>query len=67
MKQTFGKYLFGAAFTLCLMAAGCSSPEEQPLPSVILETDIGNYIDDVVALDMLYKYVDDCQITLAAE
>ena len=67
MKQTFGKYLIGTAFTLCLMAAGCSSPEEQPLPSVILETDIGNYIDDVVALDMLYKYVDDCQITLAAE
>ncbi len=49
------------------MAAGCSSPEEQPLPSVILETDIGNYIDDVVALDMLYKYVDDGQINLAAE
>ena len=49
------------------MAAGCSSPEEQPLPSVILETDIRNYIDDVVALDMLYKYVDDGQINLAAE
>lgn len=49
------------------MTAGCSSPEEQPLPSVILETDIGNYIDDVIALDMLYKYVDDGKIILAAE
>jgi len=61
------RYFKTITLTLCLMAVGCSSPEEQPLPSIILETDIGNYFEDVLALDMLYKYMDDGQIAVVAE
>ena len=36
------------------------------LPGVILDTDMGNYIDDVLALDAIYKYADSKQIQLLA-
>lgn len=58
-----GKYI---GFLLCLIIGGCSKTEQPPL-SVIFETDMGNDIDDAVALDMLYKYMDDGKIHLLAE
>src|SRR5690554_230437 len=35
-------------------------------PKIIFETDMGNDIDDVLALDMLYKYLDQDKIELLA-
>jgi len=58
-----GKYI---GLILCLIIGGCSHTEQPPL-SVIFETDMGNDIDDAVALDMLYKYMDDSQISILAE
>ncbi len=48
------------AFILCLgvLAAGCAAPKQQtpaPIP-VIFDTDPGNDIDDVLALQMLLNY-----------
>ena len=42
---------------LCLLAGGCSRPAEAPAPvPVIFDTDPGNDIDDVLALQMLLNY-----------
>lgn len=34
--------------------------------SIIFETDIGNDVDDALALDMLYKYLDEKKIAVLA-
>lgn len=51
--------LFSGIVFMALLAAGCqSAPQQQeqaPL-SVIFDTDIGNDIDDVLALQMLFDY-----------
>jgi Inosine-uridine nucleoside N-ribohydrolase len=53
---------------LAVLAFGCREKhvEEQPLApmSVIFETDLGNDIDDAMALDLLYKYMDEGRINL---
>lgn len=36
------------------------------VPNIIFETDIGNDIDDALALDMIYKYMDEKKINLLA-
>ena len=56
-----------AALTL----AGCgSNPKEAAKDSevvnIIMETDIGNDIDDALAMDLLYKYLDAGKINLLA-
>lgn len=57
---------------LLVALANCTSKErqsEQPASGelkVIFETDIGNDIDDALALDMLYKYLDAGDIELLA-
>ncbi len=48
---------------------GCTSPKQQTettsdAEKIILETDIGNDVDDALALDMLYKYMDAGDIDL---
>lgn len=56
---------------LCILtvflAAACSSSsgngEQGPMP-VIMETDLGNDIDDALAMDLLYKYLDAGKINL---
>lgn len=51
-----------------LLAFGCNNTQQeknQPL-RVILETDMGNDIDDALALDMLYKYYEADKIDLLA-
>ena len=46
------------ALCMPILLSSCSSePKAEPL-YVIFETDIGNDIDDALALDMLYKYQD---------
>jgi inosine-uridine nucleoside N-ribohydrolase len=55
-----------------LLVFGCSPKKGKPTnnlneqPSIIFETDIGNDVDDAMALDMLYKYLDDEKINLLA-
>lgn len=58
-----------AAFAAAFFIAGCShaivqSPEYPK--NVIFETDLGNDIDDALALDMIYKYVDADSLNLLA-
>ena len=61
-------YLFLLA-ALVLLLPGCGrktvSGGEPPI-SVIFETDLGNDVDDALALDMLYKYLDAGKIRLLA-
>ena len=53
-----------------IVFTACSNPKkatvaDKPLP-VIFETDMGNDIDDALALDMLYKYADQKRVKLLA-
>ena len=61
------KHLSCLFAVLLLAMAACTpkQPAEAPL-NVIFETDMGNDIDDAMALDMLYKYVEDGKINLLA-
>lgn len=53
--------------SLALAIVGCGEKAEPAAPlSVIMETDIGNDIDDALAMDMLYKYIDAGKINLLA-
>lgn len=54
-------------FTSAIISVSCTPklPAEMPV-NVIFETDMGNDIDDAMALDMLYKYVDAGKINLLA-
>ena len=60
-------YLIGL---LVLALSSCTSKKQQTaeitpsVPKIILETDIGNDVDDALALDMLYKYLDAGDIDL---
>lgn len=63
------KKLLMAFAAIALMA--CSSHKEvvsetETVPTIIFETDIGNDIDDALALDMIYKYLDEGKINLLA-
>lgn len=55
-----------------VLFASCSNKKEEskessPQPiSVIFDTDMGNDIDDALALDMLFKYIDQDKINLLA-
>jgi inosine-uridine nucleoside N-ribohydrolase len=56
---------------LLIILSGCISTKKQQIEKiasdaekVILETDIGNDVDDALALDMLYKYLDAGKIDL---
>lgn len=54
------------AVLLCA-AVSCADRSEAPAPmAVIFDTDMGNDIDDALALDMLYKYADEGRIDLLA-
>jgi inosine-uridine nucleoside N-ribohydrolase len=61
-----GKYLL---FVFCLLIPAFQScaiaveKQTKPLP-VIFETDMGNDIDDALALDMLYKYMDQGKVNI---
>ena len=43
----------------------CSQKQAEPAPiNLIFETDLGNDVDDAMALDLLYKYVESGKINL---
>ena len=54
------KRLFLVLLTLC---CAVSAMAKEPV-KIIFDTDMGNDVDDVVALDMLYKYMDEGTIDL---
>ena len=62
MKKLF---VILAAAVLLLPACGKKPAAEAPL-AVIMETDLGNDVDDALALDLLYKYLDAGKIRLLA-
>ena len=66
MKTTFPiLVILLAAITI----GGCASKKEAETPApidLIMETDIGNDVDDALAMDLLYKYVDAGKINLKA-
>jgi hypothetical protein len=60
-------------FLLSFLLASCNNSKSEnnnkllsDKPIIIFETDIGNDVDDALALDMIYKYVDKKQINLLA-
>lgn len=57
MKAKQFLLLFTCFFTLCMQAKR---------QSIIFETDMGNDVDDALAIDMLYKYAKDKRINLMA-
>lgn len=63
-------FSFLSWLVFCLFFSSCSSSSktsgsQSPVP-VIFETDMGNDVDDALALDMLYKYADKKAIHLLA-
>ena len=59
--------LLPAAAALLLAGTGCGSRSAAPAPEpirLIVETDMGNDIDDALALDLLYKGMDAGHIRL---
>ena len=52
---------------LALVAIFAFASVEAAKPiKIIFDTDMGNDVDDVIALDMLYKYQDEGRIDLSA-
>lgn len=67
------KTKIGALLIATFMIAGCNSKTtkeanqvEDSVLSIIFETDMGNDVDDALALDMLYKYVEAKKVNLLA-
>ena len=59
------KYFAGVVALCAAFGTGCSGAVSEETPvKVIFDTDMGNDIDDALALDMLYKYADEGRITL---
>lgn len=63
------KRLFYVLMGITLISTGCSNQEKasdnNPM-AIIMETDIGNDVDDAFAMDLLYKYLDKGEINLLA-
>lgn len=64
------KHVIYAALSMVFLLAACANPAQKTgngdVINLIMETDIGNDVDDALALDMLYKYIDAKQINLLA-
>lgn len=61
-----GKLFLTLVVCMSVLFSGCSSESKTDPIYVIFETDIGNDIDDALAIDMLYKYMDQGVIELCA-
>lgn len=72
MKQNLTFFLSILVFTSCSLFASCNSKKDEikegtPQPiGIIFDTDMGNDIDDALALDMLFKYMDEDKVNLLA-
>ena len=65
------KSIGSCIFSLLLLAAGAMSCQnagetKSAATDIIFDTDMGNDVDDALALDMLYKYMDEGRIDLKA-
>lgn len=62
------KIMIALAFAGVLALAGCENEKtaQSDKLNIIFETDIGNDVDDAMALDMLYKYLDQDKINVLA-
>lgn len=60
------KNLLFAALAAAMVLSCAKAPEKTPSVNLIFETDMGNDIDDGIALDMIYKYVDAKDVNLLA-
>lgn len=66
------KYSISFLSLILVLLSGCNSKQQQKADvnpraqKIILETDMGNDVDDALALDMLYKYLDAGDIDLLA-
>ena len=52
------------AFAVLALAVSCCKTAS--IPDIILETDIGNDVDDALAVDLAYKFVDEGKMNLLA-
>jgi len=59
------RFLF-AAVAAAMVLSCAKVPEKSPSVNLIFETDMGNDIDDAIALDMIYKYVEAGDVNLLA-
>ena len=57
--------LFFISLALCALCSVATAQEREP-QAVIFETDMGNDIDDAMALDLLFKNMDQGNINLLA-
>lgn len=58
-----------AVAALCIASTGCANRSEvatQEPMKVIFETDLGNDVDDAMALDLMFKYMSEGKIDLVA-
>lgn len=60
------KRVLYAVFFAAMVLSCAKAPEEDASVSLIFETDMGNDIDDAIALDMIYKYVESGDVNLLA-
>ncbi|MCQ2143655.1 MAG: nucleoside hydrolase [Bacteroidales bacterium] len=60
------KKAFFAIAALVFAVACCKTQPAADVPSIILETDIGNDVDDALAVDLAYKFVDAGKMDLLA-
>lgn len=63
MKQFFRPLLAGLFAAVLL--AGCQKPDDSPM-RLIFDTDMGNDVDDAIALGMLNHYISDGRVNLLA-
>ena len=60
------KKLFIAAFAALAILSSCKDEVADNRVNIIFETDFGNDVDDAIAMDMLFKYVEAGKINLLA-
>ena len=65
LSRLLSVLFFASILAACSSKSAVKEVTENPLP-VIFDTDMGNDVDDVLALDMLYKYVESGRIDLLA-
>ena len=67
MKSAMRHFTFVCALAAAFTCIACAPKPPAITPvNVIFETDMGNDIDDAMALDMLYKYMDEGKVNLLA-
>lgn len=65
MKMRHSMMILAVAAACVVTLAACGPKAPKPV-NVIFETDLGNDIDDAMAMDMLYKYMDEQRVNLLA-